>query len=156
MVEKFGCPSCLRIVKQGAVDVYPEPSIACFFDRARRDIENALLVDGAVMLVFQPIEMDRESQVRRRFEQVQFLFQKQRVGAEIDELLTRDQRLDDFANFLVDKRFAAGDRYNRCATFLGRLDAFRNTETAVQDRVRIIDLAATGTGKVAAEQRFQH
>ncbi len=100
--------------------------------------------------------MDREEQIGRRLEQMQLLLQKQRVGAERDEFLARDDARDDLADLLVDQRLAAGDRDHRRAALVDRVEAFLHRQAPVQDRVRIVDLAAAEAGKVAAEQRLEH
>ena len=87
---------------------------------------------------------------------MQLLFQKQRVGAQRDEFLARDDALDDLADLLVDQRLAAGNGDHRRAALVDRVEAFLHRQALVQDRVGIIDLAAADAGEIAAEQRFQH
>src|SRR5437868_15168500 len=36
------------------------------------------------------------------------------------------------------------------------METFLHRQSAVEDRVRIVDLTASRTGEIAAEQRFQH
>ena len=100
--------------------------------------------------------MDREEQIGRRGEQVQLLFKQQRIGAERHEFLARDDACNDLADLLVDQRLAAGNRHDRCAAFIDRVETVLDRQALVEDRVRIIDLAAADAGEVAAEQRLQH
>src|SRR5262245_49076340 len=102
------------------------------------------------------VEMHREEKVWRRLKQMQLLFQKQCVGAERDELLARNDALDDLADLLVDQRLAARDRDHWSAAFIDRVEALLDREAPVQDRIRIVDLAATKAGEIAAEQRLEH
>jgi hypothetical protein len=146
----------LGVVEQGAGHVDPEAGRFDRSDRLDRALEHALLVDRPVVLLFQPVEMDRKGQVGVGFEEMQLLFEQQRVGAEVDEALARDQRGDDLADLFVQQGLAARDRDHRRAALLDRVDAVRDREPLVQDLVRIVDLAAAGAGEVAAEQGLEH
>ena len=85
-----------------------------------------------------------------------FFSRSKRVGAQRDEFLARNDAFDDLADLLVDQRLAAGDRHHRRAAFVDRVETFLDRQTLVEDRVGIIDLAATGAGEIAAKQRLQH
>ena len=119
-------------------------------------LEAALHAHRLVVMLLDAVEMHREEQIGRRLEQMQLLFQQQRVGAERDELLARDDAFDDLADLLVDQRLAARDRHHRRAAFVDRVEAFLHRQPLVEDRVRIIDLAAADAGEIAAEQRLEH
>ena len=121
-----------------------------------RLLEAALHAHRLVVMLLEAVEMHGEEQIGRRLEQVQLLLQQQRVGAQRDELLARHDAFDDLADLLVDQRLAAGDRHHRRAAFVDRVEAFLHRQALVQDRVRIIDLAAADAGEIAAEQRLQH
>ena len=54
---------------------------------------------------------------------MQLLLEQQRVGAEIDVALARDQRGDDLVDLLVHQRFSARDRHHRRLAFLDGIDA---------------------------------
>ena len=56
-----------------------------------------------------PIQMDAESKVLARLEEVDFLLEQQGVGAEVDVLLARHQPFHDLVDLGVHKRFAARD-----------------------------------------------
>src|ERR1700690_3323080 len=87
---------------------------------------------------------------------MQLLLKQQRVGAKRDELLTRNDAFDDLTDLAMDERLAAGNSYHRRAAFIDRVEALLDRQTLVEDRVRIIDLAAGDAGEIAAEQRLQH
>ena len=125
-------------------------------DRRTRRARTAFHADRLVVMLLDAVEMDREEQVGRGLEQCELLLQQQRVGAQRDELLARHDALDDLADVLVDQRLAARDRHHRRAALVDRVEAFLHREAAIEDRIRIIDLAAAGAGEVAAEQRLQH
>ena len=87
---------------------------------------------------------------------MEFLLEQERVGAKRNEFLARHDPLDDVADLAMDQRFAAGDRHHRRATFIDRVETFLRRQSLIEDRIWIIDLAATHAGEVAAEQRLEH
>jgi hypothetical protein len=56
----------------------------------------------------------------------------------------------------VDKRFPPRDGYDGGSTFINGAHAIIETQPFIEDFIGIINLAATGTGKVTPEQRFEH
>ena len=76
------------------------------------------------MVRLKTVKVNREKQVRRRLEEVQFFLEQERVGAQRDEFPARDDAFDDLADLLVDERLAAGNRYHRRTTFVDRVEAF--------------------------------
>src|SRR6266496_6690063 len=143
-------------VKDRGIDVDGETLGLGGLDGRDRAIEYTGLRNRLVVVVFQTVQMHREKQIWRRFEQMEFLFQQQGVGADRHEFLACHQTTDDLANFLVDQRLAAGDRHHRRATFVGGIPAFLRRHAAIEDRVGIVDLAAADAGEVAAKQRLEH
>ena len=143
-------------VEDRAVDVDDEALGLGGLDAGDRLLEAAFHADGLVVVLLDAVEMDREEQIRRRLEQMQLLLQQQRVGAERDELLARDDAFDDLADLLVDQRLAAGNRDHRRAALVDGVEAFLHRQPPVEDRVRIVDLAAAEAGEIAAEQRLEH
>src|SRR5690625_375837 len=87
---------------------------------------------------------------------MQLLFQQQRTGAERDIFLPLDEPGDDLVDLAMDQRLATRNGDHWRAAFLGRRPALFGAEPAIQDRIRVIDLAAAGTGQVAAEKRLEH
>jgi hypothetical protein len=143
-------------VKNRAVDVDGEAFGPGGLDRGDGFLEAAFHADRFVVVFLDAVEMDGEEQIGRRLEQVQLLFQKQRIGAQRHEFLARDDAFDDLADLLVDQRLAARDCDHGRAAFVHRIEAFRNRKPFVEDGVGIVDLAAAGARQVAAEQRFEH
>src|SRR3546814_17089707 len=107
-------------------------------------------------MLFQAVEVEREGQVLAVLEEGDLLLQQQRVGAEVDEALALHQLGDDLRHLLVDQRLAAGDRDDRRAALLHRLDAFGNRPAKAQDLVWVVDLASDWGGEVAAEQPLEN
>jgi len=56
----------------------------------------------------------------------------------------------------VQQGFTARDYHHRRPAFIGGRDALIDAEALVEDRVGVVDLAATGAGEIASEQRLQH
>ena len=116
----------------------------------------ALAADGEVVVLLLAVHVDAEGEVLARLEQVELFLQQQRVGAEVDVLLPRDQPFDDFVDLRVQQRLAAGDANHRRAALVDRLEALLRRELLLEDVGGILDLAAAGAGEVAAEQRLEH
>ncbi len=144
-----------HVVEDRRVDVDLETGVLRRLDRLDRDLERSLLVDGAVVLLLETVEMDREEQERRRLEEVQLLFEQQRIGAQRHELLARDDAGDDLADVLVNERLAARDRDDRRPALVDRLQALIDRKALVEDRRRIVDLAAARASEIAAEERLK-
>ena len=155
-VEEPRHPLGLGGVEQRGVDVDPEAARLGEPDGLDRAVVNARPGTPSVVVLAVAIEMHGPGEERVGLEQVDLLFKQQRVGAQVDELLARDDALDDLLDLAVQQRLAAGDHDDRRAAFVDRFEAFRDAEALVQDRVGVIDLAAAGAGQVAAEQRLQH
>ena len=86
----------------------------------------------------------------------QLLLHQQRIGAEIDKFLPRDDAAHDFGELLVQQRLTAGDRNDRRAAFVDGVQRVFNRHILVQNGVWVVDLAATGASQVTPEQRLQH
>ena len=56
----------------------------------------------------------------------------------------------------MDQRLAARNGDHRRAAFIDRVETLLHRQALVQNRIGIIDLAATDAGEIAPEQRFQH
>src|SRR5437868_5850536 len=97
-----------------------------------------------IVLVLQAVEMDRERQVWAWRELIDLLLEEQRVGAQVDELLARDDALDDLDDLLVEQWLAAGDRDHRSAAFVDGFEALGRGQALVQDLIGVVDLAAAG------------
>ena len=108
------------------------------------------------MLIALAVHVDGEGQVLRRREQVELLAEEQRVGAEVNVLLARDQAGDDLGDLRVHQRLAAGDGDHRGAAFLDRAETFVGREVLLEDVRGVLDFAAAGAGEVAAEERLEH
>ena len=108
------------------------------------------------MLLLQAVEMDGKGEIGAGRKQVEFLLHEQRIGAQIDELPALDDTGDDLVDFLVQQRLAAGDRDDRRAALVDRVQAFPEAELLPENFIGIVDLAAAGAGQVTAEQGLKH
>ena len=82
-------------VEQRGVGRHAEAALHRFPDAFDRDVVAAFAADGEIVVLALAVHVDGEGQVLAGLEQVELLFQQQRVGAEVDVLLARDQAFDD-------------------------------------------------------------
>src|SRR5262249_31143423 len=100
--------------------------------------------------------MDRKSQIFTGLEEIQFFFEQQRIGAEVNIFLAGDEAFDDFIDLRVHERFAAGyGNHGRAALFHGLETLFRG-EFLFQDVSGILDFSTAGASEIAAEKRLEH
>src|SRR5208283_4009784 len=125
-------------------------------DSVEGKLVSAFTAHGKIVVLLLSIHVHREAQIFAGFEQVQLFFQQQRVGAEIDIFLAREQAVDNFIDLRMHQRLAAGNRDHRRSTLINRFEAIFQGEIGFQDVGRVLDLAAAGAGQVAAEQRLEH
>ena len=59
--------------------------------------------------MYSSIQCHHEPSALAGLEQVELFFQQERVGAQVDVLLARDQSLDDLVDLGMHQRLAAGD-----------------------------------------------
>ena len=85
-----------------------------------RHREGPVAAHREIVLLLQPVEMNAEGQVFGRLEQVELLFEEQRVGAQVDVLLPLDQALHDRVDLGVHQRLAARNADDRRRTFVNR------------------------------------
>src|SRR6185312_11699953 len=156
IVEEGGDSLGLGTVEKRAVDVDAEAARLRQADRLDRALEDALLTDGVIMHLLVAVEMHRPDEEGVGLEEVELLLHQQRIGAEVDEFLARDDAAHHLVDLAMEQRLTAGDRYYRGAALVDRLEAFLDREALIENDVGIIDLAAAGAGEIAAEQRLQH
>ena len=121
-----------------------------------RDVVSAFAADGEIVMLALAVHVDGERQILARLEEIDLLFQQQRVGAQVDVLLARDQALDDLVDLRMHQRLAAGNGDHRRAALVHRAEAFLRREVLLEHVRRILDFAAAGARQVAAKQRLQH
>ena len=101
-----------------------KPRLQGFFDGIDGDVVSAFAADGEVVLFALAVEVDGERQILAGLEEMDFLFQKQSVGAEIDIFFAGDETGDNFADLRVHERFATGDRDHGGAAFVDGAETF--------------------------------
>ena len=161
-------PSCHHFVEEiadalrvGAVEKRgvggdAEAALYGFADAFDGEFVAAFLADGEIVVLVLPIHVHRKAEVFAGLEEMEFFLQQQGVGAEIDVFFARDQPFDDFVDFGMHQRFAAGDGDHRRAAFVHRFEALFRRQVHFQNVRRILNLAAARARQVAAEQRLQH
>jgi hypothetical protein len=100
--------------------------------------------------------MHGKEQIGRGLKQVQLLLQKQRIRTERDEFLLGYKPFDDLSDFPVDQRLTTRNCHHRGTALINRVEAFLDGETTIENRLRVVDLAATEARQVAAKQRLEH
>ncbi len=125
-------------------------------DSLHRDIVAAFAAHRKVVMLLLAVHVDREREILRRFEQMQLLLQQKRIGAHVDVLLTCNQTGDDLRHLRVQQRLTTGNRHHRRSTLFYRPEALLRAQLRFQNMCRILNLSATRTCQVAAEQRLQH
>src|SRR5690606_39336838 len=156
VVEEIGDVVRILARVQRAVHRHAEAALARELDRADRLVERAFPAHRRVVALAVAVEMDRPGEIRRRLVFVDLLLEQQRVRAEIDELLARDDAAYDLGHLLVNQRLAARDRDDRCAALVDGAQRVLDAHALSQDLVRIVDLSAAGTSQIALEQRLKH
>jgi len=105
---------------------------------------------------FEPVHVDAEGEEFGGLKEVEFAFEEEGVGAEVDVFFAGDEALDDFVDLRVDEGFAPGNGDHGGAAFVGRGPALFGGEALAEDVVGVLDFAATGAGEVATEERLEH
>src|SRR5689334_1894315 len=100
------------------------------------------------------VEVHRPHEIRTRLEQAKTLLHKECVRAQVNELASRDDAVDDRTDVLVKQRLAARDGNDRRAALVDSGETFADRQTLPEDFVRVIDLAATGARQIAAKERL--
>src|SRR5579884_3128445 len=108
------------------------------------------------MVLALSVEVDGERQVLARLEQINLLFQQQRIGAEVDVLLALHETGDNLVNLRMQQWLATRNRHRRCAALFESLEALLGRELHFQHVPGILDLSAASTRQIATEQRLQH
>src|SRR5258707_7416941 len=103
------------------------------------------------MLFALAVEVHAEGQILAGLEEMNFLFQQQGVGAEIDIFLARHQALDDLPDLRVHERLASGNGDHRRSALVNGAETFFWSQVFLQNVGRVLDLAASGARETAAE-----
>ncbi len=89
VVEEGAYGFRIGAVEEGGVSGDAEAAGQGFFDGIDRDVVSAFAADCQIVLFALAVEVHAEGQVLARREEIEFLFQKQGVGTEIDIFLAR-------------------------------------------------------------------
>ena len=100
-----------------------EAALDRFANAVDRDVVAAFAADREIVVLALAIHVHGERQVLARREKMDLFFQQQRVGAEVDVLLARDQPVDDLVDLRMHQRLAAGDGDHRRAALFDGLEA---------------------------------
>src|SRR4051794_32782201 len=84
-----------------------EAALQSFLNAFDRKVVSAFAADREVVVLALAVNVNRERQVLARLEEIELLFQQQRVGAEINIFFALDQAGDDLTDLRMHKRLAA-------------------------------------------------
>ena len=124
IVEKMANALRVGAVEERGVGGYAEATLQGQLDRFDGFVVSAFAANGEIVFFALAIHVNREGQIFAGGEEVQLFFQEQRVGAEVDVLLARDQSVHDFGDLGMHQRLAAGDADHRRATFINGAKTF--------------------------------
>jgi hypothetical protein len=156
LVEEVADAVRIGAVEQSRVGGHAEAGVDRGADSVERDVVSTFAADGKIVMLLLAVHVNREAQIFAGLEQVQLLFEQQRVGAEINIFLARDQAFDNFVDFWMHQRFAAGDGDHGGSALIDGFEAIFRGQVGFQDVGRVLNLAASGTSQVAPKQRLQH
>jgi hypothetical protein len=100
-----------------------KPACDGLADAVEGEFVSAFAAHGKIVVLFLPVHVNGEAQILAGLEQVQLFFQQQRVGAEIDIFLARDQAFNNLGDLRMHQRLAAGDRNHGRSALVDRLEA---------------------------------
>ena len=120
------------------------------------DLVGAVAADGGIVLGLEPVHVDAEGEEFGGLKEVEFAFEEESVGAEINIFFPGDEALDNFIDLGVDEGFPAGNGDHGGTAFIGGGPALFRGEALAKDVVGVLDFAATGAGKVATEEGLEH
>src|SRR5690606_33818118 len=156
VVEEIGDVVRILAGVQRAVHRHAEAALARELDRADCLVERAFAANRCIVALAVAVEMDRPREIRRRLVLVDLFLEQQRVRAEIDEFLPRDDASNDLGHLLVDQRLAARDRDDGRAALVDRAKRILDAHALFQNIRRIIDFSAAGASEIALEERLEH
>src|SRR5690348_3016783 len=110
-------------VKQSCVRCYAKAAVQRFANAFHRLFMTTFEAHRKIVVLALSIEVNAEGQVLRRLEEVDLLFEEQRVGAEIDVFLALDEAFDDFLDLRMEQWLATGNRHHWRAAFVHRFEA---------------------------------
>ena len=139
------CAHALRVgaVKERRVRGHAKAALQRFPNSFDGQVVAALAAHGKIVMLALAVDVNGESQVLARLEEMNLLLEQQRIRAQINVLLAGDQALDDFVDLRMHQRFAAGNGNHRRAALLDRFEAILGAQVLFQDVRRILNLAAT-------------
>src|SRR5436190_2742284 len=141
--------------EEGGVRRHAEALRLRRLDRRNGLLEDALALHRRVVALAHSVQVDRPGEVRGGLEEVELLLHQERVRAQVDELLARDQLAGDLVDLGMDQRLAARDRDHWRAALLDRPDRLVDWHPPAKDVVGMLDLAAAGAREVALIQRLE-
>ena len=108
------------------------------------------------MFFLEPVHVNAEGEVLGRLEEIDLLLEQNRVGTQVDVLLPGDQPLDHLLDLRIHQGLSSGNTHDRRAAFIRGVETLLGGELLLENMPGVLDLAAAGAGKIAAEERLEH
>jgi len=102
------------------------------------------------------VHVDAEGEIFGGFKKVDFAFEEQCVGTEVDVFFAGDETLDDFIDLGMDEGFTSRDGDHGSPALIRRVPALLGCESFIENVIGILDFAATCAGKVTTEEGLEH
>ena len=155
-VKKFANTVGIGAIEKRRVRRDSEAALDRFLDAFHGQVVATLAAYGKIVVLALSIHVHGKSQVLARLEEMELFFEQQRVGAQVDVFLSRNQALDDFVDLRVHQGLATRNRNHGRAAFIDRLKAFFRRQFFLQNVRWILNFAAAGACQIAAKQWLQH
>jgi len=156
VVEELANTLGLGGVENGGVRRDAETTGDGLADGGDGDVVGAVAANGFVVLFLHAVHVDGEGELLVGGEEVELAFEKESVRAEINVAALGDEAVDDFLDFRVNERFAAGDADNGGTAFVGRGEGLLGGDALLEDVLGILNLAAAFALQIATEQGLEH
>ena len=156
LIEEITHALRIRAIEKRCVRGNPETPLNGFTDSLDGQLKAAFLADGEIVMFFISIKMHRKAQVLARLEKMKLFLKQQRVRAEINVLLPRDQPFDDLVDLRMHQRLASGNRNHRRAALLDSFETLFGSHIHFENVGRVLNLAASRARQIAPEQGFEH
>ena len=108
------------------------------------------------MFGFESIHVDAEGEIFGGFKEINFAFEEEGVGAEVDVFFAGDEAIDDFVDLGMDQGFPSRDRDHGGSALIRGVPALLGGESFIEDVIGILDFTATCAGKVTTEEGLKH
>jgi len=155
-VKKFADAGGVCSFKEGGVGRDTESASDGFFNAFECGFVCAIATDGSVVFGLESVHMDAEGEIFGGFKEIDFAFEEEGVGAEVDVFFAGDEAFDDFIDLGMDEWFTSRDGDHGGPALIRCVPALLGGESFIKNVIRILNLTASCAGKVATEEGLEH